>query len=692
MTDVTMDVAVGQLAVCTGIKFKTLSNAISNVQANVGDFATLTPELKAGLEGDQQTIVNAIKKLQTLIPTVHTNEQIAVLVQNGIDSWVAGADEALNTLQEIGSYLANNTTVRDEILNALANKLDIGEVKNYSEVTKLVGRTNLDVLSSTEVNINITAGVTEAKTFATDAVDAAVEIIDNELVEHQDVLDMIMAGAAAPDALAAVTVYNATTVLKTGKLASSVSAAYRPAAPAGTQVAYAIRDKDFTLSTLPVGAFDKAGNGKLDLTINGVLVDSFDLAAAFDATKKTTNQTYTPANSAGGKISVLAVGVHNMFYQKGTARVNIAAADLREGDNSIVLAHTGITPVQTAAEFVVFVDGVDHALSVVSPAYTLGTTNVVSRSGVNYAGTGSVVLLGATANGVVSNVYLDTIATTAATNGIAAGSIALTDAAVSGLSNPPVATENATITDKAFTVNVAGAATTSLAGSVTIQNAFLTATAAVPASNIMVWTDAVARTGSIESFSDESWRLPMSTDLTDAAFAALTLTGNWTSSTALSATDLQVGIIANNKTGVMLPRATYTTKHPANTANYAAFTGSAGLKTSFTPPSARGRVQLLVTGTSVPPAPWGTGDWNMRVALPTQTNLLDCGAYEDTAQAVTLLNAGCAYQVPTVAGSTVKSYANFKGKSTISSGNRIGVEIQINNPAITIDTIEAQWL
>lgn len=693
MSKITMDEAVAQLATCTGLKLKTLNQSIQTVQAGVGQFASLEQALKDGFTGEQQTIVNALNRLLSLIPEVPSNEAILSIAQTAISQWTTGADAALDTIQEIGDYLANNTDVRDGILQALGKRVAVDHQQNFTAEEEAMGRLNIKALGSVEGAQMIATAKDEAIAASETAIEDALVPIDESLDQHQALLDTLLSAYPAPAAVTTLGVYNNTTVLKTGKLATTAGAAYSATAPAGTQVTHAIRDTDFTLTSLPTDtAFDQADKGSLELVINGTTVDTFNLATPYDVTKKNTVQTYTPANGAAGKLTVVSVGVYNTFHTRGVARINIAGADLVSGHNEIKIVHTGITPVQTSAVFAVWFDTAAMTLAITGQTLALGTVNTIKRSGVTYATTGTEVTATLAAAGVVSNVYKDVPVSIAAMPGIAATTVGLSDASVSGLTSPvPAATETMTVTSKVLTVTVAGAATENLVGTVTAENAFVSTNATFPTSNIMIWTKNAARTGSKESFSDESWRLPTATDLTAAAAMTMPTTGNWDSNAALAAGELQVGVIANGKVGLKLARASYAAKLPTQVTDYSAMTGEGVAKYFFIPPSARGKCQVVIKGVTTAPSAYGTGLYNVRIALPSQTNMLDLGRGEDTMEAVTTENAGCSYAPATPGAGQVTLYANFKGRNTISSGNRIGVEITIRDASITHEDIEVLW-
>lgn len=696
MDQVTMDVAVGQLAVCTGLQFKQLKGIISNIQAGIGTWGSLNEAIRNGLDGEHQTIVDALNKVHSLIPPEMTESHVTTLANQAISAWTTGSDTALDTLQEIGVYLNNNTDVRQALLDALAMRVAVDHRQNFSETQEAMGRLNIAAMGSVEGTAAIATAKAEAIDAAETYVDNSLTPVTTELSEHQIMLDAFAAAYPPASNLNVLGIHAASTVLKTGKLAVTAGAAYDAAAPAGTSVNYAIRDRDFQLTTLPTDtAFNQADAGTLELWVNGAKTDEFNLAGAFDSTKRSAQQTYAPANGAAGKLTVVSCGVYNALHQRAVARINVVAADVVSGLNTFQIKHVGIATPQSSQVFNVWYDTATTALSTDPMKNTLflkDETSVATLSGVKYATTGSILKSSTAFNGVVSNVYLDTPVSYSGFPGVPNGTIAIADAAVTGLSNPPVNTEQMWTKNKDLNVTVTGAATEAAGGTFTYANAFASTTASV-ASNIMIWTDATPRTDTVEPFSGESHRLPMSTDLTGAGFMTMPLAGNWTSSAALAATDVQVGVIAEGKTGIMLPRKNYTGKLPVNTADFTAYTGAAGFKTSFVSPGARSNCKIVLTGVTEVPGVFGAGKYNIRVALPTQTAMLDAGAGEDTAQLATETNAGAQYApaVVDVPNKTVTLFVNFKGKNTVSAGSRMGVEVMLRDAAISIENIAVIW-
>lgn len=679
--------AVEQLAQCSGTNFKTLYAAV----AKIGDFADLDAAFAAGADGEINTVVEALNTLQGMIPTVRTNEEITTLANTAIQTWVSNAPAAFDTLLEIGTYLTNNSDVRDSILQSLAKRVAVDQVQNFTTEEKAQGRANIDAASTAEVNLAITTAVSQASTYA----DEQLAPVSDQVDTNTDLLAVLAAQYQPAQALQTLAVKDNTTTLVTGYLADTAGASYAGDAPAGTQVAYAIRDAAFELKTMPDDvSFNFADKGVLEMHVNGTKVDEYDLEAAFDATKRTGTQTYAPVSGAAGKLTVLSVGVYQTLYQRGTAKVAISSGDLVSGYNTIEVKHTGIANPQTTATFKVWWDNSGATPSVANQSLTMlddGGASAVYRSGVKYGGIGSVVELNADVVNVAKNVYKQVPLDVTGMNVVANTTIAITDASVTGLSTPPVSTETMNVGGKQLTLNVAGKATLNMLASLTASTPFATASAvSTPSANIMAWTDNAASSDTLETFSDESRRMPTATDLTAAALATAAIVGQWNSQTALSEGEAMVGVASENVTALMRAKGDFTAKVPANTANYSAFTADGVYKRVFLSPGARGNCQIKLYGvTSV--GAFGAGDVNVRLAVPGQTAMLDVGTYEDVSVAASVENAGALAAVPAVAGGNVTLTASFKGKSTSASSNRIGVEVTIRNSTVAITAIEVIW-
>ena len=306
---------------------------------------------------------------------------------------------------------------------------------------------------------------------------------------------------------------------------------------------------------------------------------------------------------------------------------------------------------------------------------------------------GSTVELDTTVENVTDLVYkLQPVAVDGMT-GINSITVATTDAAVTGLSNPPVQGEDMVISGKALIINATGKTTTNLTAGVQGSNAFVNGTkVTTAASNIMVWADDSTTNDSTESFSKEQYRLPTAYDFTVPAALTDSVTGQWDSQHVLTEGEAMVAIGATDNTTVLaVPAGNFTGKYPTNTANYTGFTQAATFKRFFITPDARGNFGLEFEGlTAADFGNWGAGKVNIKVTLPGQTATLDGWKQEAGDELASTTGAGARAATGTNGGRFgVK--ISFKGKNTVSAAGRIGVEIVILDPSIKIGSMVANF-
>ena len=461
-------------------------------------------------------------------------------------------------------------------------------------------------------------------------------------------------------------IYAASTAKITGYLSSDATASYKAGDAAGTQVAYIIKDATFSLETPNAASAVNAGDqGVIELHINGAMVDSFDLGAAYVPANEAA-QTWTPANSSNGKITITSVALYNDFWQKVNIRLNILPADLRNGYSAITLKHTGINGDQVSADFEVFNDVATNAPTVTIP--TLAVQTKVSKwlSGVEYIGLNSVVKAGAVGTNLADNTYtLDPLALTAL-SGAPTTVIAPTDSAVTGLSNPPVVGETMTVTDKLVTLSVANQCSADARVTITPKRPSGSGTAQQSASqNLAVNTFGNRSTDTIEYFDDEQYRLPVAGWNDESTTASKT--GNWDSAAALPVGEAQLGIVAANENGFVA-----TGKHKRYF-----LSGS----------TAKSSIQLVLAGTVGTLGQVGSGDTNVEIKLPGQTGWMDAiRPYGGNPAALTTDGAGC---MASVSGGTVN--ATFGTFSNFGSNYRCLVRVTSRTTNSKPTQITTNW-
>lgn len=462
-------------------------------------------------------------------------------------------------------------------------------------------------------------------------------------------------------------IHASSTAKITGYLSSDATASYKAGNAAGAQVAYIIKDATFSIETPnPSTAVNAGDRGVLEAYINGVKIDEIDIGALFNPANESGNQTWTPANSAGNKITVTSVGVYNAVWQKVNCRMNIVPADLRKGYNTLTLKHTGSGLNQVSADFEVFNDVATNSPTVSLP--TLAVQAKVSKwlSGVEYIGLNSVVKIGAVGTNLADNTYTLDPLTLTALSGAPTTVIAPTDSAVTGLSNPPIAGETMTVTDKLVTLSVANQCSADARVTITPKRPSGSGTAQQSASqNLAVNTFGNRSTDTIEYFDDEQYRLPIAGWNDESTTASKT--GNWNSQSALPAGEARVGILAANENGLI------------TIGKYKRYflSGSA----------AKSSIQLVFAGTIGAFGQVGSGDINVEIKLPGQTGWMDAiRPYGGNPAALTTDGAGC---MASISGGTVN--ATFGTFSNFGSNYRCLVRVTSRTANSKPTQITTNW-
>lgn len=500
----------------------------------------------------------------------------------------------------------------------------------------------------------------------------AVDELAEQIGIDQRKQDKMLAKMMDPDAEAltgkALVIYASSTTKINGYLSQDPASNYEAGKPAGTLVDYILKDITFTLETPNTAtAINAGGEGVLELHINGTQVDSFDLGAAFVAANEDSNQTWTPANSANGKITVVSVGNYNNFWQKVVARLNISPSDLRKGYNTITLKHTGAALNQVSQDFKVYNDIATNTPTVSIP--TLAVHSKVSKwlSGVEYIGLNSVLKVGAVGSNLCDNSYVQDPLTLSNLTGAATTLVAPNDASVSGLSNPPSVGQTMTITDKLVTLNVANQCSADARVTVTPKRPSGSGTAQQSASqNLAVNTFGNRSTDTIEYFDDEQYREPLAG--WDDESTAQTKTGNWDSTAALPANEAQVGIVAPNENGLV---------------------GIGEFKRRiYSGTTAKSSIQLTLAGTLGTLGQLGQGDTNVLIKLPGQSTWMDAikpyGG--DTNALKNTEGAGC---MASISGNVIN--ATFGTMSNFGSGYCCRIRIIKRTAASKPTQITTNW-
>ena len=425
-------------------------------------------------------------------------------------------------------------------------------------------------------------------------------------------------------------------------LLSAGNVNYKGGNGAGSTVSYVIQNiSSFTvLSPNQSTTFNTADGGALKANLNGSEVDSFNLAGSFNESNRSASQTYPPASGGAGYVTVTSVSWYNSFpkWQKGNARINIVAANLRQGYNYATLVHDGIASTQTTNTVDLFYDQGITNPSITTPAVAEGTPAYRYLSGVKYYNSGSTFNLSSVASNVFNNTYHPTspVTWTWITAGFGSGTIDFSDGSVSGVSNPPATSETMTITSKSITVSAGNNRDLNARLSMTARKAWGSNSTATSASDNRLM-DAYGTTSDAknEYFDDENRRLQSgSYDSVPSP-----ITGQWTSSTAL--TNGQAQVVGG---ALQYPVTNYSSGYlPSQSVTYAAFSGNQvyyrAMYDAGNPHSSGTYDFGSLTNSDIGAV--GSGNVNVEIKLPTQTGWLDLGKPFDSGTFTGVDGDGC---------------------------------------------------
>jgi hypothetical protein len=472
------------------------------------------------------------------------------------------------------------------------------------------------------------------------------------------------------------------TTLYAGKL-SAGNTNYKPGNGAGSTVSYIITDATFSLlSPNQSTTFNKADEGTLILKINGVQVDSYNLATAFVEGSRAGNQTYIPDTGANGKLRIDSVGWYNSFpdWQKGNATALITPSDLRQGWNYIEMVHDLDTD-QTTTAFDVFYDNDSGANpSINTPTLVENAPAFKYLSGVKLYDRASTFDLSFVVSNCFNNVYHQTSPVTCSACGVV-NNITEDDASVSGLSSPPAVGETMTVTDKLLTVPDTNFRSMNTRVSITPRDPYGSYSAGQSASeNRMVDAYTTTSDSANEYFDDENRRLPAGAY--DSVPGAIT--SQWTSSDALTNGKCQV-----YNGSLIYPTEDFSSGYlPSQSADYSGFTGDQVYYRAMydTDPHTNGQLNIPGSGFS-DIDPVGSGDLNVEIKLPTQTGWLDLGTNYSGGSFTGSDGDGCR---------TSKSGDNYSWTSgsfsTADSGNMVIVRVTFRSSGVSLTQLrEIGW-
>ena len=520
------------------------------------------------------------------------------------------------------------------------------------------------------------------------------EFFDSSVPDISAFNELIPAHASSLQGLS-LDVYNNTTTLYTGYLSQDGGATYESGYGAGSSVSYVIKDADFILSTpTPATAINYGDKGVLRLVINNTEVDSVNIGSLFNSANKYGSQTYTPLTTPNGKITVVSVDKYNGYSgnQKVVVRMNLTMNDFVKGYNYITLKHTDLpnSGTQVSSNFKVFFDTSLNNPVLNSVVLSVGSNNNPKYlSGVKYLSTNDYINLSASGSYVFDNTYVQNVVSFSGLSGVANGTVAYNDSSLVGVTNPPTVGNPFNLTNKQLQLTVANKCTNAPLVSMTPADPFGTyAVKQNAATKMLISTFGQTSTATQEYFDNETYRLPLTTDLTNKN---VTVTNQWDSTIPLVNGNAQQYIITDNDHGLVYPNTDFTQYVPVNVANYTSFSGNQQYLRAFVSPVSKTNITLTLVGVGAGIDVVGSGDVNVQIQLPTQTGLLDCAKPYSSIAGVVNDGSGALSGSITYSGGNATINVTFGGKATFDSNNLMFILITLKNSNRSIKAVNTNW-
>lgn len=145
-----------------GLDQKAQNAAIDALNGKVGALAGLSTtekstvvgalnELAARIAAAEQATASLIDDTSTDTDTTWSSSKITQAIADGFNSVIAGAPEALNTLQEIAVALNNAPNAVQGILDILAKVVRVDQEQTFSVAEKAQGRANIGAASDADL-------------------------------------------------------------------------------------------------------------------------------------------------------------------------------------------------------------------------------------------------------------------------------------------------------------------------------------------------------------------------------------------------------------------------------------------------------------------------------------------------------------------------------------------------------------
>ena len=469
---------------------------------------------------------------------------------------------------------------------------------------------------------------------------------------------------------------------------------------AGQYHSYLTENNSFFLVTPNTTAFGNADRGILKLYINGVVVDTFRLYAAFVEDNINTNQSAVSygiqaagareneghagtngaiRNSSSGYISILSVGKYNNFkrWQKGQARINITGLLLRHGYNTVYLEHDLTDVKYRTRTLKFFYDNSGNRPylddTIVLEENQLNSTKYVS--GIRYYSIGDRFRTTFSAFRVFNNTYA-AIPVKFDMPGLQPVDIAYNHPNITGPASPPRIGDFFDF-DGIITLNQFNEHSINAVISISTFDPFGSGgTGASSANNKLVNTFTNGSTDLIEYFRDEVFRLPAG-EYNSTPSPRINV---WQSQNLL--TNGQA-LLFNNR--LKYPNTNFTSFKPTQLANYESFSGAQRYYRSFYKQSAKNSGTLVING--ITPIELVGNAVLIDLKLPTQTGWLSLNKNYDVSTFQGQDGDGCLLNV------SGNQFAYSSGTfSTANSGFMVIVRITLpGSSAPELTYMEMVW-
>jgi hypothetical protein len=431
-----------------------------------------------------------------------------------------------------------------------------------------------------------------------------------------------------------------------------------------------IKSSSFILSNNDGTQLADGDKGIIELVVNGVAIDSFDLAANFIEADRAAGQKWCPLFGSKNRIEILSVKPFNQYpsYQRADFQIYIRTGDLISGENAISLRHTFDTTIRNTNEFIVYYD--DNTISMGFKDIKLTEAGLVSQkylSGIRYYSTGDSFQLLFTSENMFNNTYVedDQINVNLDNFGISSVSTNYKDSRVLGSIVPYVNTDFNWL----GTLSITRAEAYSSAPSVSIRGkSVFTSTTVNQPFPFLINTVTTKSDDLNEYFVDEHYRLPVSNY--DVVSSIINV---WNSQSQLTSSDLCVYGKA-----LVYPTVNATKLFPAQATNYSGLSGSRSYLRAFKYRTPKTNGKLTVEGFVA------DGSIKIEIKFPSLSGWLDLTKQYNVSTFTGVDGDGCLIKRT---GEIFEWTADRF--NTVNSGNLVIVRITTLNKSINIKRLAA---